>query len=162
MSNELGWGRPRAAKYSVYVTVFQSLLIGLLSMVIILVARNHFAIIFTDSIELQRAVAKLAWFLGITMLLNSVQPVISGMNVEFSATCLFHLPVIPAPRLLCLSLFDRCCYWRRMASPCGIYKLGLLLCVRTPSWLHTRLCSKFGSNGISTSPFLCICGHSDP
>uniref|UniRef100_A0A7C9FLS6 Protein DETOXIFICATION n=1 Tax=Opuntia streptacantha TaxID=393608 RepID=A0A7C9FLS6_OPUST len=81
VSNELGWGRPRAAKYSVYVTVFQSLLIGLLSMVIILVARNHFAIIFTDSIELQRAVAKLAWFLGITMLLNSVQPVISGVAI---------------------------------------------------------------------------------
>lgn len=81
VSNELGWGRPRAAKYSVYVTVFQSLLIGLLSMVIILVAKNHFAIIFTDSIELQRAVAKLAWLLGITMVLNSVQPVISGVAI---------------------------------------------------------------------------------
>ncbi|KAJ8442031.1 hypothetical protein Cgig2_007869 [Carnegiea gigantea] len=81
VSNELGWGRPRAAKYSIYVTVFQSLLIGLLSMVIILVTKNHFAIIFTNSIELQRAVAKLAWLLGITMVLNSVQPVISGVAV---------------------------------------------------------------------------------
>lgn len=81
VSNELGWGRPRAAKYSVCVTVFQSLLIGLLCMVVILVAKDHVAIIFTDSTELQQAVAKLAWLLGITMVLNSVQPVISGVAV---------------------------------------------------------------------------------
>ena len=78
VSNELGSGRPRAAKYSVYVTVFQSLLIGLLCMVLILVARDYFAVIFTNSKELQQAVARLAWLLGITMMLNSVQPVISG------------------------------------------------------------------------------------
>ncbi|KAK4492744.1 hypothetical protein RD792_000063, partial [Penstemon davidsonii] len=81
VSNELGLGRPRAAKYAVYVTVFQSLLIGIVCMIAILVARNHFSIIFTDSIEMQRAVAHLSGFLGITMLLNSVQPVISGVAV---------------------------------------------------------------------------------
>lgn len=81
VSNELGLGHPRAAKYSVYVTVFQSLLIGLLFMVIILITKDYFAIIFTSSAELQRAVAKLAFLLGITMVLNSVQPVISGVAI---------------------------------------------------------------------------------
>ncbi|KAG2244722.1 hypothetical protein Bca52824_093454 [Brassica carinata] len=81
VSNELGLGRPRAAKYSVYVTVFQSLLIGLVFMVAIIIARDHFAIIFTNSEELQRAVSKLAYLLGITMVLNSVQPVISGVAI---------------------------------------------------------------------------------
>ncbi|XP_010537165.1 PREDICTED: protein DETOXIFICATION 35 [Tarenaya hassleriana] len=81
VSNELGMGRPRAAKYSVYVAVFESLLIGLISMVVIIVARNHFAIIFTNSEQLQRAVSKLAYLLGITMVLNSVQPVVSGVAV---------------------------------------------------------------------------------
>ncbi|CAH9059320.1 unnamed protein product [Cuscuta epithymum] len=81
VSNELGLGHPRATKYSVYVTVFQSLLIGILFMVIVLATRNHLAIIFTDSIDLRQAVAKLAPLLGITMLLNSVQPVISGVAV---------------------------------------------------------------------------------
>ncbi|KAJ0042291.1 hypothetical protein Pint_17512 [Pistacia integerrima] len=47
VSNELGLGRPRAAKYSVYVTVFQSLLIGLFFMVVILITKDYFAVIFT-------------------------------------------------------------------------------------------------------------------
>ncbi|GLT31209.1 hypothetical protein SLA2020_059610 [Shorea laevis] len=81
VSNELGLGRPWAAKYSVYVTVFQSLLIGLFCMVVVILARDYFAVIFTSSKELQRAVSKLAYLLGITMVLNSVQPVISGVAV---------------------------------------------------------------------------------
>ncbi|MED6112514.1 hypothetical protein PIB30_062401 [Stylosanthes scabra] len=80
----LGWGtagHPKAAKYSVIVTVTQSLFIGIVSAVIILAAKDHIAVIFTDSLEMQRAVSKLASLLGITMLLNSVQPVISGVAV---------------------------------------------------------------------------------
>lgn len=84
VSNELGLLHPRAAKYSVYVAVFQSLLIGLLCMVIILVARDYFAVIYTDSKTLQQAVSELAWFLGVTMVLNSVQPVISGTSHYFT------------------------------------------------------------------------------
>ncbi|XP_057951728.1 protein DETOXIFICATION 35 [Malania oleifera] len=81
VSNELGLGRPRAAKYSVYVTVFQSLLIGLLFMIVILITRDYFAVIFTSSKELQAAVPHLAYLLGLTMVLNSVQPVISGVAI---------------------------------------------------------------------------------
>ncbi|KAK6135246.1 hypothetical protein DH2020_031018 [Rehmannia glutinosa] len=81
VSNELGLGHPRTAKYSVYVTLFQSLLIGILCMIAILATRNHFAIIFTNSENMQRAVAHLSGLLGITMLLNSVQTVISGVAI---------------------------------------------------------------------------------
>ncbi|OMO94579.1 Multi antimicrobial extrusion protein [Corchorus capsularis] len=81
VSNELGLKHPRAAKYSVYVTVLQCLLIGLLCMVAVIIARDHFAIIFTSSEEMQRAVADLAYLLGVTMVLNSVQPVISGVAI---------------------------------------------------------------------------------
>ncbi|XP_022851967.1 protein DETOXIFICATION 21-like [Olea europaea var. sylvestris] len=56
VSNELGLGhpQPQAAKYSVYITVFQSLLISILCMIIILAASNHFSIIFTSSKCMQR------------------------------------------------------------------------------------------------------------
>ncbi|XP_011076128.1 protein DETOXIFICATION 35-like [Sesamum indicum] len=81
VSNELGLGHPRAAKYSVYVTIFQSLLIGILCMAVILTTREYFAIIFTDSENMQRAVAHLSSLLGVTMLLNSIQPVISGVAI---------------------------------------------------------------------------------
>ncbi|XWS50477.1 hypothetical protein CRYUN_Cryun12cG0090600 [Craigia yunnanensis] len=81
VSNELGLGHPRAAKYSVYVTMLQSLLIGLFCMVVVVITRDHFVVIFTRSEEMQRAVAHLAYLLGVTMVLNSVQPVISGVAV---------------------------------------------------------------------------------
>ncbi|KAI4351682.1 hypothetical protein L6164_006018 [Bauhinia variegata] len=81
VSNELGMRHPRAAKYSVYVTVFQSLLIGIFFMFVILIARDHFAIIFTSNKTLEEAVANLAYLLAATMVLNSVQPVISGVAI---------------------------------------------------------------------------------
>ncbi|XAR54046.1 hypothetical protein NMG60_11029030, partial [Bertholletia excelsa] len=81
VSNELGSKHPRAAKYSVFVTVTESLLIGIFFMSVIMTTRNHFAVIFTDSKEMQKAVAHHAYLLAITMVLNSVQPVISGVAV---------------------------------------------------------------------------------
>ncbi|CAN1237263.1 Protein DETOXIFICATION 34 [Linum grandiflorum] len=80
VSNELGSGHPRATKYAVIVTCAESLLIGLLSAGTILATRNDFAVIFTNSIEMRKAVADLAYLLGITMVLNSIQPVISGTD----------------------------------------------------------------------------------
>ncbi|KAL5863461.1 hypothetical protein ACOSQ3_000975 [Xanthoceras sorbifolium] len=79
VSNELGLEHPRAAKYSVIVTVIESLFIGMLAGSIIMATRNHFSIIFTSSKEMQKAVANLAYLLGITMALNSIQPVVSGV-----------------------------------------------------------------------------------
>ncbi|NP_001268037.1 protein TRANSPARENT TESTA 12-like [Vitis vinifera] len=81
VSNELGYGHPRAAKYSVFVAVSQSLLIGIFCMVVVLLARDYIAIIFTTNKEMQEAVSHLAYLLGVTMLLNSLQPVFSGVAV---------------------------------------------------------------------------------
>ncbi|KAJ6301440.1 hypothetical protein OIU77_015691 [Salix suchowensis] len=81
VSNELGLGHPEAAKYSVYVTVLQSLVIGLVCMAVVLVAKDYFAYIFTSSKVMQVATSKLAFILAITMVLNSVQPVISGVAI---------------------------------------------------------------------------------
>jgi MATE family multidrug resistance protein len=48
-------------------------------MVLVLIFRNKFSIIYTSDVELQHAVSKIAGLLGLTMVLNSVQQVISGM-----------------------------------------------------------------------------------
>ena len=80
VSNELGYGHPRAAKYSVYIAVSESVVIGILCMVVVLLARNYIAFIFTSDKEMQEAVSNLAYLLGSTMLLNSVQQVLSGMS----------------------------------------------------------------------------------
>ncbi|XP_057530901.1 protein DETOXIFICATION 35-like isoform X2 [Amaranthus tricolor] len=81
VSNELGLQHPRAAKFSVYVTILQSLFIGLFCMFLLFVAGDKIISIYTNSDELHQAVAKLAWLLDLSMLLNSVQPVISGVAV---------------------------------------------------------------------------------
>ncbi|KAK1266181.1 Protein TRANSPARENT TESTA 12 [Acorus gramineus] len=81
VSNELGSGRARAAKYSVTVVILTSLVIGLACMAAILITRNYFAVIFTSSKDLQRAVSHIAYLLAVTMVLNSVQPVISGVAI---------------------------------------------------------------------------------
>ncbi|XBI35810.1 hypothetical protein VPH35_121446 [Triticum aestivum] len=78
VSNELGAGRPRVAMHAVIVIIAESLLIGLLCMALVLIFRDNFAIIYTTDLELQHAVSKIAGLLGLTMVLNSVQPVVSG------------------------------------------------------------------------------------
>lgn len=99
VSNELGMRHPRAARYSVYVTLFQSLLLGILCMIVVLATRNYFSYIFSDSEDMRRAVAHLSWLLGITMLLNSVQPVISGIWFTW-IQLFFYLAIVPHVRKL--------------------------------------------------------------
>lgn len=80
VSNELGLRRPRTAKFCVYVTIIQSLLIGIFFMGVILVTKDYLGLVFTNSKPLLEAVSELGNLLAVTMILNSVQPVISGMN----------------------------------------------------------------------------------
>ncbi|KAG2662635.1 protein DETOXIFICATION 34-like [Panicum virgatum] len=81
VSNELGSGRPRATKYAVMVVLAQSLAFGLLAMVLILTTRSQFPVIFTGDRHLQKAVSNIAYLLAVTMVLNSIQPVTSGVAV---------------------------------------------------------------------------------
>jgi len=78
VSNTLGLSHPRASKYSFYVAMFQSLLLGILFMALIFLTKEDLATIFTNSEEIILAVADLAYLLGITMVLNSASQVISG------------------------------------------------------------------------------------
>ncbi|MQL82223.1 hypothetical protein Taro_014694 [Colocasia esculenta] len=81
VSNELGAGNAKAAKFAVFVAVSTSALIGVLFMVLVLIARVHLPRLFTDIPEVARETAKLAYLLAATILLNSVQPVLSGVAI---------------------------------------------------------------------------------
>ncbi|KAK7315107.1 hypothetical protein VNO77_33639 [Canavalia gladiata] len=81
VSNALGMSHPRAAKYSFYVTMFQSLLLAIIFMTIIFLSKEQFAIIFTNSKEMIEAVGDLAYLLGLTMLISSASHVISGVVI---------------------------------------------------------------------------------
>lgn len=78
MANELGAGNGKAAKFATIVSMVQSTIIGLIICLIIVIFHNKFALIFTSSSDVLEEVDKLSIFLAVTILLNSIQPVLSG------------------------------------------------------------------------------------
>ncbi|KAL4303229.1 hypothetical protein GQ457_10G014570 [Hibiscus cannabinus] len=81
VSNELGRGSSKGAKFSIVTTTLTSLFIGFVLFVIFLFLRERLAYIFTESKEVASAVADLSTLLACSILLNSVQPVLSGVAV---------------------------------------------------------------------------------
>lgn len=78
VANELGAGRGKVAKFSTAVSVIQSTVIGLIFCVLIMIYQDKFALIFSSSFDVLRAVKKISYLLAFTILLNSVQPILSG------------------------------------------------------------------------------------
>ena len=78
MANELGAGSAKAVRFSIMVVVTESLSIGIVFFVLFLVFRRGLAYVFTESSEVAAAVADLSPLLAFSILLNSVQPVLSG------------------------------------------------------------------------------------
>ncbi|XP_058096964.1 protein DETOXIFICATION 27-like [Magnolia sinica] len=81
VSNELGAGNGKAAKFATIVSVATSVIIGLIFCFLILIFHDKFALIFTTSPVIIHAVDKLSILLAITILLNSIQPVLSGVAI---------------------------------------------------------------------------------
>lgn len=63
------------------MSVIQSTIIGLVFCVLIMMFDDKFAMIFTSSADVLLMVKKIAYLLAFTILLNSVQPVLSGVAV---------------------------------------------------------------------------------
>ncbi|KAM0937379.1 putative multi antimicrobial extrusion protein [Dioscorea sansibarensis] len=81
VSNELGAGHPKAAKFAVIVSVATSAFLGLIFMAVTLIARKQLPKLFSDQPDVVRETSKLGYLLGATMLINSIQPVLSGVAV---------------------------------------------------------------------------------
>ncbi|XP_020219485.1 protein DETOXIFICATION 27 isoform X2 [Cajanus cajan] len=81
VANELGAGNGKAAKFATLVSVAQSSVIGLIFCALIMIFHNYVAYIFTSSSSVLQAVDNMAFLLAVTILLNSIQPVLSGVAV---------------------------------------------------------------------------------
>ncbi|WVZ07343.1 hypothetical protein V8G54_020689 [Vigna mungo] len=84
VANELGKGSSKAAIFSIVVTVLTSFAIGLILFIIFLLLREKIAYVFTTSEEVAIAVGDLSPLLAFSLLLNSVQPVLSGVPVTIA------------------------------------------------------------------------------
>lgn len=78
VSNELGRGSSKGAKLSIGLIVATSFAIGFVLFIVFLFLRGRLAYIFTESSEVAAAVADLSPLLACSILLNSIQPVLSG------------------------------------------------------------------------------------
>ncbi|XP_072989173.1 protein DETOXIFICATION 40-like isoform X2 [Typha latifolia] len=81
VGNELGAGNPKAAEFSVVVVTTLSFIISVILAVIILLCRDYISYIFTEGETVARAVSDLCPLLAITLILNGIQPVLSGVAV---------------------------------------------------------------------------------
>ncbi|KAK9990321.1 hypothetical protein SO802_025306 [Lithocarpus litseifolius] len=81
VSNELGAGNGKGAKFATLVSVVTSIVIGLFFWLLIMFFHNELALIFSSSKPVLEEVSKLSILLAFTILLNSVQPVLSGVAV---------------------------------------------------------------------------------
>ncbi|CAA7059272.1 unnamed protein product [Microthlaspi erraticum] len=81
VSNELGRGNPKGAKFATLTAVFTSLFIGLVLFFVFLFLKGRVSYIFTTSEAVAAEVASLSPLLAFSILLNSVQPVLSGVAV---------------------------------------------------------------------------------
>lgn len=81
VANELGAGNGKGARFATIVAVTTSSVIGLFFWLLIMLFHNELALIFTNSEPVLEAVSRLALLLAFTILLNSVQPVLSGVAV---------------------------------------------------------------------------------
>ncbi|KAH9603088.1 hypothetical protein KSS87_008299 [Heliosperma pusillum] len=81
VSNELGARHPKSASFSVVTVTTMSFLIALICAILVLIFRYQLSYIFTGGTEVSNAVAELSPFLALSILLNGVQPVLSGVAV---------------------------------------------------------------------------------
>ncbi|KAM3315837.1 hypothetical protein ACQJBY_034145 [Aegilops geniculata] len=81
VANELGAGNGKGARFATIVSSLTSLVIGLFFWVLIMSLHDKLALIFTSSAVVLDAVNNLAILLAFTILLNSIQPVLSGVAV---------------------------------------------------------------------------------
>ncbi|KAF5731358.1 TT12-2 MATE transporter [Tripterygium wilfordii] len=81
VSNELGAGHARVAKFSVFVVNGTSILISIVFSAIVLIFRVGLSKLFTSDDEVITAVSSLTPLLAISVFLNGIQPILSGVAI---------------------------------------------------------------------------------
>jgi len=126
VANELGAGNGKGAKFATQVSVTQSIAIGVVLCVLIMIFHDYLAYIFTTSSSVLEAVDDMSFLLAITILLNSVQPILSGthlllimiFHISLSSSMESQIPTYMQPNAtysilyvhgiyMCLSIFNK-------------------------------------------------------
>ncbi len=78
VSNELGAGRPHAAKFSVFMSIMMSMGVGIIMAAMVLLPQNVWGHAFSKEQEVLDRVSRVAPYLAAVTILNCIQVVLSG------------------------------------------------------------------------------------
>ncbi|TYI43017.1 hypothetical protein ES332_A01G139400v1 [Gossypium tomentosum] len=143
VSNELGRGNAWLAKLSVIVVSITSVSIGIVCMIVVFATRGYFPYLFTTSEAVAEETTKLAILLGITVLLNSLQPVLSGVAVGGGWQSLvayinigcYYIVGLPAGILLGFTFgFGIMGIWSGMIGGIVLQTLSLIVVISLTNW----------------------------
>ncbi|XP_027361058.1 protein DETOXIFICATION 29-like [Abrus precatorius] len=81
VSNELGALHPRTARFSLVVAVITSILIGIVLALILLITRDEYPSLFSNDEQVKDLVKDLTPLLSFCIVINNVQPVLSGVAI---------------------------------------------------------------------------------
>ncbi|XP_042515952.1 protein DETOXIFICATION 20-like [Macadamia integrifolia] len=81
VSNELGRGSAKAAIFAIKVVVATSITVEAVLWILVLAFRHIVSYIFSSSVEVADEFSDLSLLLAFTLILNSIQPVLSGVAV---------------------------------------------------------------------------------
>ncbi|WJX41188.1 hypothetical protein P8452_28580 [Trifolium repens] len=81
VANELGAGNAKGAKFATMVSVVNTVLAGFIFWLIIVLFNEKLALIFTSNLSVIKMVNELSILLAFTILLNCIQPVLSGVAI---------------------------------------------------------------------------------
>ncbi|KAK6150386.1 hypothetical protein DH2020_015318 [Rehmannia glutinosa] len=81
VSNELGATHPRTAKFSMVVVVISAFLLSLLISIILLIFQKQYPFIFAENSEVIEVVYQLTPLLAFCIVVNNVQPALSGVAI---------------------------------------------------------------------------------
>ncbi len=78
VSNELGARNPKSAAFSVAIVTIISFIISVIAALVVLALRDVISYAFTEGEIVAAAVSDLCPLLALSLLLNGIQPVLSG------------------------------------------------------------------------------------
>ncbi|CAF2136415.1 hypothetical protein BRARA_B00727 [Brassica rapa] len=81
VANELGKGDAEAVRFSIKVVLVVSAVIGVICSALCLAFGGQISYLFSDSHQVSKAVADLSIVLSISILLNIIQPILSGVAI---------------------------------------------------------------------------------
>lgn len=137
VSNELGRGSAKSAKFAIKVATLNSSILGCFFLVLFLIIGKRISYLFTDSEEVAKYVSDMRALLVLSVVPCILQPILSGQWCAIStqtpnsaiASCDQSLP----------DMITRCSDWCWLSKCCGLCELGVLLHHRLPFGDHSRI-----------------------